>query len=64
MAQIRTETARPDAGSTDSSSEEDDEPPSDKDIEEAEKKVAFEFVREFMEDHKTGTALVQALQKN
>ena len=63
MAQTRTEIASPDAGSTDSSSEEDDEPPTDKAIEEAQKKVAFEFFREFMENHKTGTALVQALKK-
>merc|ERR1712051_208823 len=50
-------------GTSDSSSEDDDETPSDKAAEEAQKEVAYAIFREFMDDPKTGTALVQRLRK-
>ena len=50
-------------GTPDSSSEEDDEPPTGKVVEEAQKEVAFDFFKEFVKDYQTGTALVQALRK-
>ena len=57
------ETANTGAGASDSSSEEDNKPPTEEAVDEARKKVAFDFFKEFIADHRTATAMIQALKK-
>ena len=55
--------AEPVVGESDSSSEDDDEPPADGATDEARDKVAFKLTKEIHADTLTATALVQALKK-
>ena len=64
MEPTEIETANSYTGASDSSSSEDDEPPTEEAVDEARKKVAFEFFKEFVADHRTATALIQALRKS
>ena len=50
-------------GASDSSSKDDDEPPTDEATDEARDKVAFKLTKEILADPLTATALVQALKK-